>query len=165
MVMMMMMDHGVVPRPCKICGWLLNPSWDHFGLRQGKNVIVTMEFGVPIRHILRHTLSTIMVQRVLQWERQNRFSSRKRQGPVAERCCYNNIWMNLLLGKEVEDKRRQHSGQNLTFYFIVLFYILFLSKLMFCGIYLENQHIRFWVHGHSSWSTFGLHPMRGPKAL
>ena len=72
------MDHEVVPRPGKICDWLLNSSQDHFSLHQGKNVGVTMEFEVPKRHILRPTLSTDMVQRVLQWERQKRFSSRKR---------------------------------------------------------------------------------------
>ena len=59
------MDHGVVPRPCKIRDWLLNSSWDHFGLHQGrKNVRVTMEFEVPKRHIARPTLSNDMVQRV-----------------------------------------------------------------------------------------------------
>jgi hypothetical protein len=30
------MDHEVVPRPCKICDWSLNLSWDHFGLYQGQ---------------------------------------------------------------------------------------------------------------------------------
>jgi hypothetical protein len=32
------MDHEVIPRPCKICVWLLNlsSSWDHFGLHQGR---------------------------------------------------------------------------------------------------------------------------------
>jgi hypothetical protein len=43
---------------------------DHFGLHQGKNGRVTMEFKVPKRHIWRPTSSTDMVQRVLQWERQ-----------------------------------------------------------------------------------------------
>ena len=28
----------------------------------------------------------------------------------------------------------------------------------------ENQHIHFRVHGHSSWSTFSLYLVRGPKA-
>ena len=41
------MDHEVVPRPYKICDWLLNSSQDQFGLHQGKNVRVTMEFEVP----------------------------------------------------------------------------------------------------------------------
>ena len=41
------MDHEVVPRPYKICDWLLNSSRDHFGLHQGENVKVTMEFENP----------------------------------------------------------------------------------------------------------------------
>jgi hypothetical protein len=28
-------DREVVPRLCKICDWLLNSSWGHFGLHQG----------------------------------------------------------------------------------------------------------------------------------
>jgi hypothetical protein len=59
------MDHEVMPRPCKICDWLSNSSHDHFGLHQGKKVIVTMEFQVFIRHILKSILSTDMVQRIL----------------------------------------------------------------------------------------------------
>jgi hypothetical protein len=31
-------DHEVVLKSCKISDWLLNLSWDHFGLHQGKNV-------------------------------------------------------------------------------------------------------------------------------
>ena len=40
-------------------------------------------------------------------------------------------------------------------------------KLPVLDIYYKkiNQHIHFLVHGHSSWSTSGLHLMRGPKAL
>jgi hypothetical protein len=45
------MDQEFVMRPCKFCTWMLNMSWDHFGLHQGQNVRVTMEFKVPIRHI------------------------------------------------------------------------------------------------------------------
>ena len=30
------MNHEVVPRPCKICDWLLNSSWDYFNLHRGK---------------------------------------------------------------------------------------------------------------------------------
>ena len=58
------MDHDVIPRLCKICDWLLNLSWDHFGLHEGKDIRVTMKFEVPKRHILRPSLSTDMVQRV-----------------------------------------------------------------------------------------------------
>ena len=36
----------------------------------------------------------------------------------------------------------------------------------FLDIYIcKKQHIHFLVHGHFSWSTFGLHLVKGPKAL
>ena len=54
------MNHEVVSRPCKTCDWLLKSSRDHFGLHQGKNIRVTMEFKVPKRNILRPTLFTDM---------------------------------------------------------------------------------------------------------
>ena len=50
--------------PLIIYDWMLNLSRDGFGLHQEINVRVTMEFEVPIRHILRPTLPTNMVQRV-----------------------------------------------------------------------------------------------------
>ena len=75
------------PKAHKICDWLLNSTRDHFGLHQGKHVRVTMDFGVRRRHIVRPTLSTDMVQRVLQWgERQKKCSSRNKE---VEKCCYN----------------------------------------------------------------------------
>ena len=39
-----------------------------------KNVRVTMEFEVPKRFIFRPILSTVMIQWVLSWEKQKRFS-------------------------------------------------------------------------------------------
>ena len=38
-------------------------------------------------------------------------------------------------------------------------------KLPSSYIYLKKKHIHFLVHGHFTWSTFGLHLARGPKAL
>ena len=32
------MDHEVVPRPCKICDWLVNSFGGHFDLHQGKKM-------------------------------------------------------------------------------------------------------------------------------
>ena len=64
------MDHEVVQGLCKLYDWLLNSSRDHFGLHQRENSRVTMEVEVPDKHVIRPTLSTDMVQRVLQWERQ-----------------------------------------------------------------------------------------------
>ena len=76
------MDHEVVPRLCKPCDWLLNSSYDHFGLHQGKMIKMTMQFEVSKRHLLRPTLSIDMVQQVLRWERQKRcYYRKKRKGP------------------------------------------------------------------------------------
>ena len=36
-----------------------------------------------------------MVQRVFRWERQERWSGRKRQGPMSEKCHFKNVLMNL----------------------------------------------------------------------
>ena len=41
------MDYEVVPMSCNIFDLLLNSTWDHFDLHQGKNVKVIMEFEVP----------------------------------------------------------------------------------------------------------------------
>ena len=128
------MDHEVVPRPCKIFNWLLNSSRDYFGLHQEKNVRVTMEFKVPESHIVRSTLSSDMVQRILRWERQKKCSSRKSQGPMAKKCCFNKIWMNFFRGEKTktrEDKR------------MVKLDYLFL-KNSFCGHILKNNTFFFW---------------------
>ena len=81
----------------------------------------------------------------------------KRQGPVIEKCCLNNVLMICLFcggGIEDEDTWRQKNDQ--TWFFIP-------SHLPFEGIFFLNQHIHFFVHGHSSWSTFTLHLVRGPN--
>ena len=41
----------------------------------------------------------------------------------------------------------------------------FFQNFFFLDIYHKNQHIHFLVHGHPYWSTFGLHPVRGPTAV
>ena len=74
-----------------------------------KDVRVTMEFEVPTRYFLRPTLSTDMVQQILWWERQKRCYGRKRQGPMAKKCCHSNSLIETFFGKEktktTEDKR------------------------------------------------------------
>jgi hypothetical protein len=70
-------DHEVVPKPCKICDWMLNSSHYHFGLTpREKKCQSDHGFRGPQSHILRPTLSTDMVQRVLPWERQTRCCGR-----------------------------------------------------------------------------------------
>ena len=151
------MDHEVVPRPCQICDWLLNSSLDKFGFHQRKNVKVTMEFKILKKHISRPTLSADMVQKVLWWERQKRCSNRKRQGPMAEKWCYKFFIMKCIWGREGEDKRRQENiWSNLIFFFP--------KTVLFVHIVIELAHSLL-VHGHSSWSTFGSHLVRGYKAL
>ena len=120
------MDHEVVLGPCKIYDWVLNSSWDHFNLHQGKNVRVTMEFEVPKRHILRPTLSIDMVQQALRWERQKRCFGRKRQGPMAD--CYDKFWK-IFFGGEIrwrQEKTREWST-------------LIFSRLPFLGICLKKS--------------------------
>ena len=107
----------------KICDWQLNLSWDHFGLHPRKKIKVTMEFKVPKILVLRPTLSTDMAQQILWWERQKRCSSKKGQGPLANKCCYHKLLLYISSG-EKETKTREWS--NLLFFF---------SKLPFLGIY------------------------------
>ena len=110
------MDHEVVPRPSKIYDWLLNLSRDYFNLHQENNVRETMEFEVSKRHILRLTLSTNMVQWILQWERQKRCYGRKWQGHMAKKCCHNKILMRLLLRKRRwrQENTREWSNLNVS---------------------------------------------------
>ena len=49
-------------------------NWDHFGLHQGNNVTMTVEFEVSKRFISKPTLSIAVVQHVLRWERLKRLS-------------------------------------------------------------------------------------------
>ena len=79
--------------------------------KEKKKARVTMEFKVPKRHIPSPTLSTEMVQFVLQWERQQRCYGTKRHGSMAEKCCNYDVLLNILWGKKDEDKRRQEHGQ------------------------------------------------------
>ena len=62
----------------------LHDHWsrDHFGLHQENNVRVAMGLEVPQRPLFRPSLSTVMVQKVLRWERQKRFSHYKCQGTM-----------------------------------------------------------------------------------
>ena len=40
-----------------------------------------------------------------------------------------------------------------------------LKTALFGHIHKKNKLIHFLVHGHCSWSIFGLHLVRGPKDL
>jgi hypothetical protein len=62
------------------------------------------------------------------------------------------INFNVLGGRENEDKRRQENGLE-----------FFSFKIAFFKNISKNQHTQFLVHGHSSWSTFGLHQVRAQR--
>jgi hypothetical protein len=56
-----------------------------------------MELEVLKRLVVKPTLSTIMVQGVMQWERQKRFSCWKCQETMGEKCHFNIISFVLFL--------------------------------------------------------------------
>ena len=104
----------------------------------------------PKRQILRPTLSTNKVQRILQWERQKRCYGRKRQGPMhmTENYCRNEFLMKFLRGK------RRQKRVKLDFFFI---------KIALFGHILEKiAHSLF-----CAWSFLLIHsqftPSEGPK--
>ena len=134
------MDRTVVPRLCKICDWLLNSSRGHFSLRQGRIVRVIVEFEVSKRHVLRPMLSIDMVQWVLQWEKQKRCSSRKRQGPMTKRCCYNRFFNEVFLwGKRRWGQEKTREWLDLIFSFS------FSPKTTFLGAYIKKfSTFTFW---------------------
>ena len=70
-----------------------------------------------------------MVQRVLQWERQKRCFSRKKQEPMAKKCYHNKILMEFFRGREDEDKRQQENGQ-IWFILFYFFKITFLGRVL-----------------------------------
>ena len=81
--------------------------------------------------VLRLTLFTDMVQRVLRWEGEKRCYGRKKQGPMAKKRCYNKYllffyWKKV---KRSEDKRRQENG--LTW--------IYFSTIPFLGIYMKKS--------------------------
>ena len=130
-----------------------------------KKKIVTIEFEVPKWPILKPTLSIVMVQCVLQWERQKRFSRCKCQGTMAEKLLllsflfsFSMIFLNFWPKKlKVMRKERIKKGSRSN--------MKKFPNLKILDIYLKNQHIDFLVHGLFSWSMFGLHLVNDPKTL
>jgi len=80
--------------------------------------------------------------------------SRKRQGPMAKKCCYNKNLMTLFWGEKREEREENDPT-----------WIIFSQNVVFLAFVKNNQHVHFSAHGHSSCSTFGLRLVRGPEAL
>jgi len=136
---------------------------DNFGLHQeGKKTCQSdHESEVPKRHMLRLTSSTNMVHRGLCRERQKRCYSRKKANVHNKETTLALFVFFVMkcVSREEKTKRRWRPENGRTWIFSpnCLFHAYVGKKI---------QHIHFWVHGHSSsWSTFGLHLVRGPKAL
>ena len=111
----------------------------------------TMELDIPTRFIFSVTLSNVMVQHVLHWERQRRLSCCKHQRTMAKKCFF---LYSFVKHSHNYNRRRRREGQTRRK----------LPKLSILDKYIE-KHFRFLVHGHFSWSTFILHLLMGPKAL
>ena len=93
---------------------LLMRSFQFTLRKRNVRVIMIMKFEILKRHILKPTLSTDMVQRLLWWERHKRRYGRNMQGPMVEKCCYNNFVM-IFLGEEKETVK--HFFSSFSFFF------------------------------------------------
>ena len=83
----------------------------------------------------------------------------KGRGPWQRIDVIMNFWWKVL-GKR---RWRQENGQTWFFNLFILFDFSFKTPLF--GHKLKSPYIHLLLHGHSSWSTFGLHLVRGPMAL
>ena len=114
-----------------------------------RTVRVTMELEVPKRPIFKLTLSTAVVQRVLQWETQKRFFHYKYHGSMAKKChffflsFFQTTCFIVTMNEGEKKRRRSNMKKN--------------PKTALFGHIIKHQHIHFLVHRHFSWSTFGLH--------
>ena len=81
---------------------------------------------------------------------------------MAKKCCYNKVSMKAFWGKR---RRRQENGQTWILFSKLPFLAIFKNKYKNKKNLKKKTHIYFSVHGYSSWYTFGLHLVKGPKAL
>ena len=73
-----------------------------------------MKFEVPKRYIKRLKVSTHMIRQVLWWERQKRYSGRKRKGAQDKKKYCNDNSLVKILG---EEKMKTREWSSLNFYF------------------------------------------------
>ena len=129
-------DHDVIPKLCKICDRLLNSSSYHFDLHQGKNVKVNMECEVPKRHIFNSYIIHLHgPMGCAVGKKQKGCYGRKRQGPMTQKYCYNNLLMKLFVGKRRWRKEKKKKWSNLKFPFV--------------DLYWKNKHLHF----SGAWSS------------
>ena len=133
------MDHVVTPRPCKIRDWMLNVSWDHFGLHQGKKCQSDHEVWGPHKTYCKAYIIYWHGPTGSVWEEKKSCSSKKKgRGPWQRNNVITNFeWILFGKVKTSADKRRQKNSQ----------IWIFLSRI------LKESPNSILVHGHSSWST------------
>ena len=73
---------------------------------------------------------------------------------MAHKCCYNKILMNFFGEEKMKTRQDKTMVKIYLFTIIIEFFLGHILKI--------NKKL---VHGHSSWSTFILDLMRGPKIL
>ena len=109
------MEHEVVPRPSKICDWLLNSSHDHFGLHQKKKCQSDHGVWGPQRTYFEAYIVHWHGPTDYWWERPKRCYIRKRQGPMTEKSCYINFFMKCFFR---EEKMKTRAWSNLILIFL-----------------------------------------------
>ena len=136
-------DHEVAPCSSKLCDWLLNLSHDHFSLHQEKYVRVTMELEVPTRPIFNPTPSIVMMQRVLQWERQKRFSHCKCQWILTKKFhFYKRKQKKIIETRKAEKRMRKRSNTNKISKIALFGHIIFFCMSMFwCIVTSLSPHL------------------------
>ena len=182
------MDREVVPRPCKICDWLLNSSWDHFSLHQGK------EKKCESDHIVRGLQMTYFKAYIINWHGPTGFAvreaqitafGRKREGPMIEKCYYSKKIIMIFLREEKMKTREAMRMTKLEIFLLfktALFGYIYWKKSAhsFLGAWLFLLvHIRFtpseglndfinrgfsknrtMEKGHLPWSDFMVHGVK-----
>ena len=129
------MDHQVVPRPCKVCDWLLNSPRDHFGLHRGKKMSEGSWSSRSPKDIFWG------LHYPLTWS--NGFCYvRGKRGPLVEKGtepmvkkpCYR-----FFGGKEDEDKSREMNGRTWIFFssqncFFLIYFQQFTTFTYWCMV-------------------------------
>ena len=99
--------------------------------KENMSIRVIMEFEVPKRHILRSTLSTVMVQRVLRWEGERGALVEKSKGPWHSNIVTLIFWWNFFWGKRRWRQENTKECSNLNLFFIYFSKIAIYGHIFF----------------------------------
>ena len=113
-----------------------------------------MKLEVPKRHVLKPTLSIVMVQWVLQWGEAKEVLSLQMSKDQGRRMPFYFLFL-LTKGFHSYKERREEEGE-------MVKHEKKIPKIALFGHIFKNQHIHLWVHGDFSWSTSSFTPSQGP---